>query len=164
MEDQLVECFTMFGKKKRVLLSSLSFRPAAYGVIVQDGQVIVVNTRSTGKYSLPGGGVEAEETIEEGLKREIKEEIGIDIDIGDFIHFNENYFYYDPLNEAVHSYQYFFLCFPKTSLKGDHVIQDLEAFDPQWMTIDQLHEGNIQGPEIGILPVMHKLLGRKSEK
>ncbi len=161
MEEEFVECFTMFGKKKRVPLSSLSFRPSAYGVIMNDDKVLVVNTKSTGKYSLPGGGVEIDEVIEEGLKREVQEEVGIDIHVEKFIHFNENYFYYDPLDEAVHSYQYFFLCTPKTNLRDDHVPSDLEAYDPQWMSIDQLHEGNMQGLEMGIFPVMQKLLGRK---
>ena len=151
----------MFGKKKRVPLSSLSFRPSAYGVIIQDDKVVVVNTRSTGKFSLPGGGVGIDEIIEEGLKREIQEEVGIDVDVEELIHFNENYFYYDPLKEAVHSYQYFFLCTTKTSLRGDHVIEDLEAFDPQWIAIEQLHEGNVQGLEMGILPIMQKLLRNK---
>lgn len=161
MQDRIVECFTMFGKKKKVPLSSLWFRPAVYGVIVYGNKVLVVNTKSTGKYSLPGGAVEAEETIEEGLKREIKEEIGIDIDIQDFIHFNENYFYYDPLDEAVHSYQYFFLCSPKTELRDDHVPDDLEAYDPRWMSIEQLHVGNMQGLEMGILPVLQRLFEKK---
>lgn len=161
MEDQLVECFTMFGEKKSISLSSLSFRPSVYGVIVRGDKVIVVNTRSTGKYSLPGGGVEMGEDIEEGLKREVLEEIGIDIEIGELIHFNENYFYYDPMDAAFHSYQYFFLCTPKTELKDDHVIEDIEAYDPVWISIRQLHKRNMQGPEMGILPVLQKLLRKK---
>ena len=161
MNKQLVECFTMFGKRKKVPLSSLSFRPSAYGVIVRGDRVIVVNTKSTGKFSLPGGGVETGEMIEEGLKREILEETGIDVDVRELIHFNENYFYYDPLDEAFQSYQYFFLCSPKTELKGNHIIEDLEAYDPQWMHIDHLDEGNVQGLEMGILPVMQELLRKK---
>lgn len=38
-----------------------------------------------GEWDLPGGFLELNETAEEGLKREIKEELGVDIRVADFI-------------------------------------------------------------------------------
>lgn len=51
-------------------------------------------------YTFPGGGMEGNETLEEGTKREIKEEFGIDVEIKELIYKIEN----EDKNE------YFFLC------------------------------------------------------
>jgi 8-oxo-dGTP pyrophosphatase MutT (NUDIX family) len=41
-------------------------------------KIFLVNTRRTGEYYLPGGGIEVGERIEWALKREVKEETGIE--------------------------------------------------------------------------------------
>ena len=51
-------------------------------------------------YTIPGGGLEKGETIEEGTIREIKEEFGIDVKIVKQLYYLEN----DAMDE------YFFLC------------------------------------------------------
>lgn len=51
-------------------------------------------------YTIPGGGLEEDETIEEGTIREIKEEFGIDVKIVKQLYYLEN----DTMDE------YFFLC------------------------------------------------------
>ncbi len=56
---------------------------AVSAVIVRDGRVLVVRrARAPAKqiYTLPGGVVEAGETLLEAVRREIKEETGIDIE------------------------------------------------------------------------------------
>ncbi len=39
-----------------------------------------------GKWEIPGGAVEFGETLEQALQREIKEEIGIEIEVGELLH------------------------------------------------------------------------------
>ena len=58
------------------------------GVVVQDGQVLIVKRAHEprkGEWSLPGGIVELGETLVEALKRELKEETGLDVDVGDVV-------------------------------------------------------------------------------
>lgn len=53
------------------------------GVVVNDqGQVLVIQRRDNGEWQPPGGVLELNETVEEGLRREIREETGIEISIG----------------------------------------------------------------------------------
>ncbi|WP_420122377.1 NUDIX hydrolase [Nakamurella sp.] len=53
------------------------------GVVVNDeGQVLVVQRRDNGDWQPPGGILELDETIEEGLRREVREETGIEITVG----------------------------------------------------------------------------------
>ena len=53
----------------------------AYGVLEYDGKVLIVkNWIGSGKWSFPGGGGHNGEALEDTLKREIHEEIGLNIE------------------------------------------------------------------------------------
>lgn len=53
------------------------------GVVVNDeGKILAVKRRDNGEWQPPGGVLELNETIEEGLRREILEESGIQIAVG----------------------------------------------------------------------------------
>ena len=57
-------------------------------VIVDGGNVLIVKRRYeplAGQWSLPGGGVEVGETLEDCLAREIREETGLEIAVGPVI-------------------------------------------------------------------------------
>ena len=57
-------------------------------VIVVEGKVVLIRRRFEplkGQWSLPGGAVELGETLEDSIAREIREEIGLDIEVGPVI-------------------------------------------------------------------------------
>src|SRR3990167_8416756 len=61
-------------------------RPTARAVLLdEEGRVSVQWVWKHRFHKLPGGGVKKGETIEEGLRREIREEIGCEIEIGEEI-------------------------------------------------------------------------------
>ncbi|HHW47619.1 MAG TPA: 8-oxo-dGTP diphosphatase MutT [Clostridiaceae bacterium] len=66
-------------------------------IIINDGKVLIAqrakNQNMAGKWEFPGGKVEPGETPEECLKREIREELGINIEVNDF--FGESTYQYD---------------------------------------------------------------------
>lgn len=151
------EALDIFGRKHLVDDSYLFFRPTAYAVFIKNGKTLVLKTKATGKWQLAGGGVDLNETIEQGLRREIKEELGIDVKIEKFIHFYQSNYYNGP--EAWDCYRYFFLCSSdQYLLLSEHkIVEDEQAFDPTWVKVDELNEGNFQYPQFGILPVIQKL-------
>jgi ADP-ribose pyrophosphatase YjhB (NUDIX family) len=53
------------------------------GVLIEDGRLLLVRQRVTPErgWSLPGGGVEAWETLEEALLREMEEETGLRVSV-----------------------------------------------------------------------------------
>ncbi len=53
--------------------------------ILNNGDILLIHRVREGKeyYAVPGGGVEERETVEEAAIREIKEETGLDIILGD---------------------------------------------------------------------------------
>jgi 8-oxo-dGTP diphosphatase len=58
------------------------------GVIVEDGKVVLIRRRFEplkGQWSLPGGAVELGETLVSSVAREMREETGLDVDVGPVI-------------------------------------------------------------------------------
>ena len=59
--------------------------PAVAAIIVRDGEILLVKRGAEpgfGKWSIPGGALEMGETLEEGLKREVLEETGLEVEVG----------------------------------------------------------------------------------
>lgn len=64
----------------------------ARAFIAQDGQILLCKRKDRDYSFFPGGHVEFGEFIEDALKREIKEEIDIELTECNFIGMNENFF------------------------------------------------------------------------
>lgn len=63
-------------------ISKLRVRRAVRGVVMdRENNVAVIFAKNNNYYELPGGGVDIEETFEEGVTRECKEETGCDTEI-----------------------------------------------------------------------------------
>ena len=64
------------------------FRVTA-AVIEKDGKILIAKRRTGdrhgGRWEFPGGKIDTGETPEECLKRELKEELGVEAEIGEFI-------------------------------------------------------------------------------
>ncbi len=146
----MIECVTFYGDTKLLPKERLSFRPSVYGLLVDNGKILVVQNRNSGKYSLPGGGVEIGEKIKDALLREIQEETGITVEVKDFLDFCENFFYYDPEDLGFHGFCFFYRCTPLSfDFIEESQIQDGEASNPQWKPIEEMniedfqHNGNL---------------------
>lgn len=140
-----IECLTIMGDKKTVSSEKLVFRPAAYAAVIHDGKILLLRTKSSGKYWFPGGGINIDETLEAGMKREVKEETGIEIEVQKFLDFKEVFFYYKPLDEAYHSFAFFYLCRPKKlDLVKDEDVNDGESEKPRWVDIETISKDDLQ--------------------
>ena len=141
----MVECITTDGRKKMVRRDELVLRPAAYGIIVNEGKVLLMKMHHTGKHHPPGGGIGVGEKAEEALRREIREETGIEVEIERFARFEELFFYYDPSETAYHGLHFYYVCRPKTlELLDDALVEDDAAGKPRWVKIDELQAQDFQ--------------------
>lgn len=61
--------------------SKARFRIGVFAVIEREGRYLLARRRDIGWWNLAGGGLEYGESVEEGLAREVREEIGANIAI-----------------------------------------------------------------------------------
>ncbi len=158
MTMEMIECITHFGKTKLLPKEKLTFRPSVYAIIVNNGNALLLNTTHTGTYSLPGGGIEIGEAIEDALKREVREETGLEIEVIRFYRFEEQFFYYDPADVAFHSFLFFYVCHPKTvEIRHDLEINDDSVDLPRWIRIEELENQHFHNHGHLVLDALHSV-------
>jgi 8-oxo-dGTP diphosphatase len=62
--------------------ANAQFRVAVSALIIEAGKVLLGHRRDIGWWNLPGGGMELGETVEEALQREVREETGLEVEVG----------------------------------------------------------------------------------
>ena len=99
--------------------------------VIRDGNQIFATARGYGEFKgqweFPGGKIEAGETPQQALVREIKEELDMDIEVGGFI------------DTIEYDYQTFHLsmdCFWAKVIRGQLVLKEAEA--ARWLTKESL--------------------------
>lgn len=109
-------------------------RFSAYGLLLKSGKVLVVKTHSD-NWEIPGGTPEQGETLEQGLVRELREEVGIDATVGRMFYVRES-FYHTPSNKTYHSIQLYFF------IDTNDTPKVAEAKDFAFIPIKELTEQN----------------------
>ncbi|MET4426022.1 NUDIX hydrolase [Bradyrhizobium sp. RT3a] len=113
------------------------FYGAAHGMITRsDGRMLITRRSAANDYmplrwDIPGGTVEAGESVEEALRREIEEEVSLDVKVGPILYVHTN------LDSLPHrqTFQMVFAC----ELRGGEVrINPLEHCEYQWVFERQL--------------------------
>ncbi len=105
---RMVTCDDIHDKKYQVSSDDLSFRPAVYGVIIQDGKILL--SKQWEGYDFPGGAIELGESTADALIREVKEETGLKVEVGKLLHCDNSFFKLPFNGSFVHSIQIFHMC------------------------------------------------------
>ncbi len=138
MEKEII-CSDIEGHKFKVPVSELSFRPSVYAVIIENGKILL--SKQWDGYDFPGGGMELGETIEEALKREVMEETGVEIAMGQVVACENSFFKLTFAGEHVHSILMYFLC---ENIGGRLTMDNFDenekkyASMPEWIDLDNM--------------------------
>ncbi len=125
--------------------------PAVAGVVVRDGDILLVRRGkepSRGKWSVPGGSVEWAETLVEAVKREVREETGLEIEVGDVAGV------YDLMLTGYHYILIDYFAYPT----GGTLTPGSDADDARWVPIEDLDQYELTEHlrerlrEMGVLP------------
>ena len=110
-------------------------------VLIKDDKILVQRDRNGSEYALPGGHIKIGETLENGLIREIMEEMGVQIECRRLLWSEECFWEWN--GKQVHNISFYYLI----KLCDDFEIPDNGEFVSQkdncnvvigWMPIDQL--------------------------
>lgn len=116
-------------------------------VIEKDGKVLIAKRKRGGpqenKWEFPGGKLAADENPEDGLQREIREELGIEVIIGDFL--ASSTFHYPHLSIELIAYR-------ATCLSSDFTLYDHEEI--KWVLPSELNQYTFSEADI---PIMEKI-------
>lgn len=93
--------------------------------------------------------------MKDALHREVREETGLKIAIDRFAGFKEHFFYYDPWDEAYHSFLFFYLCHPLThELLENEEIEDGEVESPRWINVTSIRAEALQSHAEVIMDIL----------
>jgi nucleoside triphosphatase len=108
--------------------------PAVSALILSpEGKILLIRSHKwKGKYSIPGGHVELGERMEEALRREVKEETGLDIFDVKFVCFQE-FIFDDCFWKKRHFIFFNFAC----RASSTEVKLNQEAQEYVWVTLDE---------------------------
>lgn len=142
---KMITCTDIEGQKHLVSTSDLSWRPSVYAIIVKNKKVLLSN--QYGGFDLPGGGVDLGEDLYEALKREVKEETGVNIANPGLIEAKTNFFKlpsaHSHENRFIQSLLLYFTCDfkgGKLSIDGFDEHERLNGDMPEWVSIEDLEK------------------------
>jgi nucleoside triphosphatase len=110
-------------------------------ILNRKGQVLLArSSKWRNRFTLPGGHIELGETVEEALKREIREEVGLEIEIIRFLQFQEAI--YSP--EFIYRKHFVFLDFLCEAKTDSVQIDNKEIQDFLWVNPQKAMEMNVE--------------------
>lgn len=113
-------------------------------VIERDGKILIAKRKSTdrmgGRWEFPGGKLNLNESPEECLKRELKEELNIEAQIGEFICRSKFRYMLVPLELLVYRAKY---------VSGE--LKALEHDDIKWVLPADLNKYDFVKADIGVV-------------
>jgi 8-oxo-dGTP pyrophosphatase MutT (NUDIX family) len=144
MEKKIV-CHDVWGNKTEVDSSQLIFRPSVYGILIENGKILL--SKQWDGYDMPGGGVDANETLEEALKREFIEETGLEIVVGKIVYCGTSFF--NPKYSSKNAGQYWnsiVMYFLVKKIGGEISIKNCDEDEkkyidlPEWIELEKMRD------------------------
>ena len=130
--------------------SSTPHKVIGVGVIHNNQGEILIDRRlnrgeMAGLWEFPGGKIENDETVEECVKREIKEELGIEVAVGArLLTINHDYVKFT-ITLFVHYCQY---------LSGEP--QTIECQEVRWVKVEEIHQYTFPQANIKIIDMLQR--------
>lgn len=102
-----VTCRSLRGSRREFPAEVVRFRPAAYGLCIDDDRLLLTRSLFTGRWEPPGGAFEPWETLEEGLAREFAEETGLRVRAHTLVEFRDDFVAF--FDHPFHSLRFYYL-------------------------------------------------------
>ena len=129
------------------------FHGRTCGIIKQENSFLIMRVNETPYYHIPGGHIEIGEDSKQAIIREIKEEIGCDVQEADLFEIQENFWTRN--NKKCHGIEFYYIIKPKCALemknykriendKGEEKLLDFKWVTPEELKDIDLRTNNIR--------------------
>lgn len=141
-------------------------------IFSSDNKVLLGKNRKGGVYenhfSVPGGGIEPDETQRAALRREMLEETGLDVDTADVTPINISNGEHEKTLRTTGERVYMVMTFYDFKVQLHEPAEQVEVTaeddwgSPEWFTADQLENVSVSGPtkntlqKIGFIPMSNE--------
>lgn len=126
---------------------------ACHALLQRDNETLLTQRGSEpgrGLWSIPGGAVELGETLREALKREVREETNLEIEVGELLGYNDNI-----IKDAQGQVHFHYInVFFRAQAKQGKVRAASDAADARWVPVHKLKEYNLSP---GVIELFEKL-------
>lgn len=117
------------------------------GLIVKDNKLLIMQDKGQPYFYVPGGRIKMNEKSVDAVKREIQEELGVEVNVDRMLWINENFFKEETSEEQFHEVCFFYLVEFKENedLKGNEFVVDEEGkiHTYYWKTLDEIKYINL---------------------
>lgn len=125
------------------------FRYRAAGIVIEDGKLLMITSEQVDYYYTVGGGVHMGEKAEDCVRREMKEETGIDYETDHLAVVCENFFRGDGWvidGMDCHCLEFYFVMKSRgiTDIVSGSTAADGSREELAWIPIDRIQEYNIK--------------------
>lgn len=113
-------------------------RPSCHAVIFEGHRVLLIrrgNEPYRDYWGLPGGAIELGEPVAVALRREVKEETGLDVRVGPLVHYLDGIHY-----EGSRVQYHYVILFFRADLVGGELQAASDAVAARWVERDRLQE------------------------
>jgi ADP-ribose pyrophosphatase YjhB (NUDIX family) len=130
------------------------FKLRVCGVVKKNNKILTLKASSFDGYCFPGGHLELGELSRVGVLREMKEELGIEVEIEHLICVNENVFT-NVKGTTSHEIAYYYLVAPKSEIsEEDFVLEEMDKGKLKrhnfcWLELDKIDNYNLMPPMMG---------------
>ena len=118
-------------------------RTAARAVITRDGELLLLRSRH-GDYKFPGGGVDTDESAQGAVIRELREECGLDVSVGDLVCTTVELSHASEAGAVFKMTSLYFECTTRDTPGVQH-LDDYERdllLTPTWVSSEQARQAN----------------------
>lgn len=167
--DKQVTCYDIDGQPMEFLASQLSWRPSAYGLIIEDGRVLLcrVKNKDWDGYVVPGGAVEIHETVEAAVRREVFEETNLTVEVVQLLGCYSSFFFMPYSNKPCNALMTYWLCRP---VSGSPSSDNLETIEqgfmqaPEWVDVARLPDIRLYDSSGQAKGIIQKYVERQSDR
>ena len=128
----------------RIIKENEEFHGRTCGIIKQDNKFLIMKVNKTSYFHIPGGHIEIGEDSEQAIIREIKEEVGCEVEKTHLFAIQENF--WERNNKKCHGIEFYYIIEPKQQLEMKNY-QRIEEdngkellLEFKWVNIHELKE------------------------